>query len=266
MHSKSRFGWIAALGLSLLATNAAAQAPEKLSVVASFSILGDLIREVGGDKVEVKTWSDRTETSMSTSRAPPMRRASPRQSSSSSTAWRWRAGWAPDRGLRRQGAGCGGDQGRGGARRIGRGRKRPRSPRLAEHRQRQDLCRQYPGRPGSPPIRRRRLFPRAGAKTRSRLDATERRPRGDRANTAWESPASSPPMTPSAISVRLTDFVHRAGRALEDSEPSAKDVARLIGQIRREKAPAVFLGKHFRSAADAANRQECGAKLGGELF
>ncbi len=42
-----------ALGCSLLP--ASAQAPEKLKVVATFSILGDLVRNVGGDRVEVVT-------------------------------------------------------------------------------------------------------------------------------------------------------------------------------------------------------------------
>jgi zinc/manganese transport system substrate-binding protein len=42
-----------ALGCSLMP--AMAQAPEKLKVVATFSILGDLVRNVGGERVEVMT-------------------------------------------------------------------------------------------------------------------------------------------------------------------------------------------------------------------
>jgi zinc/manganese transport system substrate-binding protein len=42
-----------ALGSSLMP--AAAQTPEKIKVVATFSILGDLVRNVGGDRVEVIT-------------------------------------------------------------------------------------------------------------------------------------------------------------------------------------------------------------------
>lgn len=44
---------VMAFGCSLLPTSA--QAPEKLKVVATFSILGDLVRNVGGDRVEVTT-------------------------------------------------------------------------------------------------------------------------------------------------------------------------------------------------------------------
>lgn len=48
----------AALGLSVLAGSclgAAAQSGEKLRVVATFSILGDLVRQVGGERVDVAT-------------------------------------------------------------------------------------------------------------------------------------------------------------------------------------------------------------------
>src|SRR5258706_4089425 len=45
----------AALMMPLLATSGAALAADKIKVVASFSILGDMVRQVGGDRVEVTT-------------------------------------------------------------------------------------------------------------------------------------------------------------------------------------------------------------------
>jgi zinc/manganese transport system substrate-binding protein len=51
-HLLSRFGLAAAI---LLALPGAAGAAEKVKAVASFSILGDMVRQVGGDRVELAT-------------------------------------------------------------------------------------------------------------------------------------------------------------------------------------------------------------------
>src|SRR6218665_3311417 len=49
-----KFAWIVT-ALAVLLLPQAASAQDKVKVVASFSILGDLVREVGGDRVEVST-------------------------------------------------------------------------------------------------------------------------------------------------------------------------------------------------------------------
>ena len=51
-----------------------------------------------------------------------------------------------------------------------------------------------------------------------------------------------------------------------EAEPSARDVARLIQQIRREKAPAVFLENISDPRLMKRIGQESGAKIGGALF
>jgi zinc/manganese transport system substrate-binding protein len=55
MRVKSQSGFMPALAGALMfaATLASAQAAEKVKVLASFSILGDLVREVGGEQVDV---------------------------------------------------------------------------------------------------------------------------------------------------------------------------------------------------------------------
>jgi zinc/manganese transport system substrate-binding protein len=48
-----RLCWLICLGL--IALSAPARAQDRLNVVASFSILGDFVRNVGGDRVNVTT-------------------------------------------------------------------------------------------------------------------------------------------------------------------------------------------------------------------
>ncbi len=268
MHSKSRFGWIAALGLSLLATNAAAQAPEKLSVVASFSILGDLIREVGGDKVEVKTLvgPDGDVHVYQPSPADAQSLAKARLIVINGLALE---GWM-ERLIAASGAkapvvvATKGVVAREG---LGEGEKG-----LDPHAwQSIANARIYVGNilaglvaadPGDGDYFRERAQNYA-----SRLDATEKDVRA--------AIAQIPPGNRRIITTHDAfgyfgqaygfSFIAPEGLSTE-SEPSAKDVARLISQIRREKAPAVFLENISDPRLMRQIAEESGAKLGGELF
>jgi zinc/manganese transport system substrate-binding protein len=60
-------------------------------------------------------------------------------------------------------------------------------------------------------------------------------------------------------------FIAPQGLSTE-SEPSAKDIARLITQIKHEHAPAVFLENISDPRLMQRIAQESGAKIGGELF
>lgn len=60
-------------------------------------------------------------------------------------------------------------------------------------------------------------------------------------------------------------FLAPAGVAT-DAEPSAKDVARIIRQIRSEKIPAVFLENITDTRMIAQISRDSGAKIGGTLF
>ena len=61
------------------------------------------------------------------------------------------------------------------------------------------------------------------------------------------------------------DFVAPQGVSTE-SEPSAKDVARIIAQIRRQKIPAVFMENISDPRLLKRISEETGAKVGGTLY
>ena len=61
------------------------------------------------------------------------------------------------------------------------------------------------------------------------------------------------------------DFIAPQGVST-DSEASAKDIARIIGQIRKQKIPAVFLENVTDARLLKRIADETGAKIGGTLY
>jgi zinc/manganese transport system substrate-binding protein len=52
----------------------------------------------------------------------------------------------------------------------------------------------------------------------------------------------------------------------EDAEPSARDIARLIQQIKKEKITAIFIENISSGRLMDRIAKETGAKIGGELY
>jgi zinc/manganese transport system substrate-binding protein len=61
------------------------------------------------------------------------------------------------------------------------------------------------------------------------------------------------------------DFIAPQGVSTE-AEPSARDVARIITQIKKQKIPAVFLENVTDARLMQRIAQESGARIGGRLF
>jgi len=61
------------------------------------------------------------------------------------------------------------------------------------------------------------------------------------------------------------DFIAPQGVSTE-AEVSARDVARIIGQVRKEKIPAVFLENVSDSRLVQRIAEETGARIGGTLY
>ncbi len=72
---------------------------------------------------------------------------------------------------------------------------------------------------------------------------------------------------PSAISSRPTvSSSSRPQGVSTDAEPSARDIARIITQIRRQKIPAVFLENIVDPRLMQQIAKETGARIGGKLY
>ena len=73
--------------------------------------------------------------------------------------------------------------------------------------------------------------------------------------------------TPSAISRHAYGVAFIAPQGVStEAEPSARDVARIITQIKKQKIPAVFLENITDPRLMQRIAQETGARVGGKLY
>ena len=159
-----------------------ARAQDRLNVVASFSILGDFVRNVGGERVGVTTLVG-PDSDVHVYTPAPADAKKIADAKLLIVNGLGLEGWLPRlaASLRQQGADHYRDQGHRAAQ-VG---LRCRSACLAIGRQRQDLCRQYPRRAcRRRPRRRRSLSRQCGSLSGKARCARPRGARGDRANPA----------------------------------------------------------------------------------
>ena len=95
MLARRKFMLSATAGLALpLAAPAIAQSDKPIPVVATFSILGDMVKRIGGEHISVTTLvGPQTEIRMFTGRPLPMLDPSVRRRFLSSTGYSSRVGW-----------------------------------------------------------------------------------------------------------------------------------------------------------------------------
>ena len=246
--------------LALPRAGSPAVAQDRIKVVATFSILGDLVQNVGGDRVEVATLVGPNGDAHVYSPTP----ADARTLGAAKVVvvnGLGLEGWMT-RLVKASGTKAPIVVASNGVKPRKMEDERPsrprgdRSARLAVGRQRQDLRRQHPrrleqgrSRPARPPTR-----PTPAAYL-AKLDALEQEvKRGDRENSRRPPQDHHHPRRLRLFRRRLRHRVHRAGRRL--------DRLRALGQGRREdhradqeaENPGGVHGEHHRSAADAADR------------
>ena len=262
---------------ALAAVSGMAQAQEKLKVVASFSILADLTKNVGGDRVEVSTLvGPGGDAHVYTPTPADARNVAAaklvivnglgfegwlsrlvKSAGNKATVITATKGITP----RKEKADAHGHK-------HSHDHERRRSACLAVGRQCEGLCRQHPRCAD-----RSRCVPaqRPIARTRTpivaKLDALDREVR--------EAVAKLPAERRKVISTHdafgyFADaygitFIAPQGVSTE-AEATARDVARIITQIKAQKIPAVFLENVSDPRLMRRISQESGARLGGTLF
>ena len=230
-----------------------AHAQERLNVVASFSILGDFVRNVGGDRVNVTTLvgPDGDAHVYTPTPADAKKIADAKLVVVNGLGLE---GWLP-RLVQSAGSKATIVTATAGIAPL-QARLRCRSACLAIGRQRQDLCRQYPRRAGRG---RSRRMPRSFAPMRraylAKLDALDREVR--------EAVAQIPQERRKVISTHDAfgyfaaaygiDFIAPLGVSTE-SEASARDIAAHHHPDQGRENPGGFSGKYQRSPADPADR------------
>ena len=254
---------------------APALAQEKLRVLATFSILGDFVKNVGGDRVEVTTLVGPNSDAhvYSPSPADAKKIAAAKVVITNGLGFE---GWmarlvrasgskaAPvvaTKGIKPRKQAAHGHS-------HGHGHDDTDPACLAVGRQRQDLRRQYPrradrGRPGrarrptkpTPP-------PISKSSTRSTRRSGKRSPAipQDRRRIITSHDAFGYFQAAYGI-----EFIAPQGVSTE-SEASARDVGRIITQIKRQKIPAVFLENITDPRLIQRIAAESGARVGGQLY
>ena len=245
-------------------------------VVATFSILADLVRQVGGDRVEVGPWSARTAMLTSTQPTPADATARGRMPSSIVVNGLKFEGWI-DRLVKASGTqGARSSRRRPACSRRGRraaGETAMRHGGLDPHAW-QDVAnaKLYVANirdalVAADPAGKEAYEANAAAYL-ARLDALDADVRArDRPYSPPSGAGSSPRTMRSAISQRAygLDFIAPQGVSTE-AEASARDVARIIQQIRAEKIPAVFLENVSDPRLIQRIASETGAKIGERLY
>ena len=272
MHPKSLFSLALALALAAFASHdpqAWAQAEKKIPVVASFSILADLTRQVGGDKVEVKSL-------VGPEGDVHVYQPSPADAQSLAKAKLIVInGFALEGWMSRLIAAAGahapvviateGVTPREGDAENGEKGVDPHAWQSVAN-AKTYIANILAGLIAADPAEAD--FFRARAKQyQAQLDATDLKVRA--------AMAEIPPQNRRIITThdafgyfgQAYGFAFIAPEGLStESEPSARDVARLIVQIRKEKAPAVFLENISDPRLMQRIAEESGARIGGTLF